>query len=362
MNITLVISSLGIGGAERALAGLANWWCQKHNVTIITYLDTPDFYPLDSKIFRIKIKSEKASIKAINFIKRCNNLRQEIYRSSPDVVLSFVDRCNVLTLISTFGLGIKVIVAERTNPQFYNIGKVWSILRNFTYPRAHKIIIQTESIKKWALKYKKENEIYIIPNAIDKYRLSLIKSETETEGEVLKWKNSILAMGRLSFEKGHDQLLRSFSIISENYPDWGIEIIGDGILKDSLINLAKELGIENKLYFHGNRQNPFPIMKQAEIFVLPSRIEGFPNVLLEALCTGMACISFNCPSGPSDLIKNDENGLLVEAENLNALASAIEYMILNPDLRKRFSSEAIKTIDYFNETEIMKLWDEALCI
>jgi GalNAc-alpha-(1->4)-GalNAc-alpha-(1->3)-diNAcBac-PP-undecaprenol alpha-1,4-N-acetyl-D-galactosaminyltransferase len=358
MNITLVISSLGSGGAERALVGLANWWCHKHKVTIITYLDKPDFYSLDDKVMRVRV-SQQASSKALSFFKRLKGLRREIIKSNPDRVLSFVDRGNVLTLLSTLDLGIKVIVAERTNPEYYNIGKLWNILRELFYSRAYRIIIQTESIREWALKYKSDDSIYTIPNAIDNSRLKLIMQSDATV-KVKKFEFSILAIGRLSHEKGHDQLLRAFSKIHHLYPQWGVEIIGDGVLRGALEQLAEELQLKDKVYFHGNLQNPFIMLKQSDIFVLPSRVEGFPNVLLEALSAGKPCISFNCPSGPSDLISHNNNGLLVNPNDIVAMAEAMQFLIDNPEIRKKFSNQANDIIQRFNEVKIMMLWDEAV--
>lgn len=358
MNITLVISSLGSGGAERALVGLANWWCHKHKVTIITYLDKPDFYSLDDKVVRVRV-SQQASSKALSFFKRLKGLRREIIKSTPDRVLSFVDRCNVLTLLSTLGLGLKVIVAERTNPEYYNIGKLWNILREIFYSKAYRIIIQTESIRNWALKYKSDDSVYTIPNAIDNSRLKLIM-KSDASAKVKKFEFSILAIGRLSYEKGHDQLLLAFSKIHHLYPQWGIEIIGDGVLRGDLELLVESLQLKDKVYFHGNLQNPFNILRQSNIFVLPSRVEGFPNVLLEALSAGKPCISFNCPSGPSDLISHKNNGLLVNPNDINAMAEAMKFLIDYPEVREKFAKQANDIIQRFNEAEIMLLWDKAV--
>ena len=124
--------------------------------------------------------------------------------------------------------------------------------------------------------------------------------------------------------------------------------------------MTKELKIQDKVYFHGNLKNPFNVLRHSDIFVLPSRVEGFPNVLLEALSAGKPCISFNCPSGPSDLISHNNNGLLVNPNDIVAMAEAMQFLIDNPEIRKKFSSQANDIIQRFNEVKIMMLWDEAV--
>lgn len=361
MNITLVISSLGSGGAERVLAGLANYWVESHNVTVVTYLDVPDFYPLSKRIVRKTAVANNSKNKAINFVRRLQNIRQAIKNSAPDVVLSFVDRCNVLTLMATKGLNLDVVVAERTNPVYYPIGKSWETLRRINYPFASKLVIQTDDIKAWATHYKPAQDIFVIPNAIDKERSRLIEdAKTENLPSTLPFENNIIAIGRLSHEKGWDLLLKAFSQVHDNIPDWGLNIVGDGILRQSMQALAKQLNIVDKVKFHGNQQNPFIALNMADLFVLPSRVEGFPNVLLEAMTMSKPCISFNCPSGPSELITDKQNGLLVEKENIQALGEAITLLANNSKLRETYGCQAGITVKKFNEDEIMKQWDKVI--
>lgn len=361
MNITLVVSSLGSGGAERVLAGLANYWVQFHNVTIVTYLEKTEFYRLDKRVVRKTAVANNSKNKAINFVKRLKNIRQAIKNSKPDVVLSFVDRCNVLTLVATKGLNLNVIVAERTNPIYYTIGKSWEILRRITYPFASRIVIQTADIQPWAEKFKPSKDIFVIPNAIDKERAQLIETvKIENLYSTLPFEKNIIAIGRLSHEKGCDQLLKAFAKVHHDIPGWGLNIVGDGILRQSMQALAEQLNISSKVKFHGNQNNPFIALNMADLFVLPSRVEGFPNVLLEAMAMGKACISFNCPSGPSELITDKQNGLLIEKENIQALGEAITLLANNSKLRETYARQASISVKKFNEAEVMNQWDKVI--
>ena len=365
MRISLIISSLGSGGAERVLTGLANYLNQiGHNVTIITYIkEVNDFYRLDDSIQRIRLNLggiPKNNIHALfNVYYRVKKLKTAIIKSNPNQVISFIDRCNILTLLACQNTGVPIIISERTNPIYYPIGKFWALLRRLVYARANYLVIQTSSLMPWAKHHIKASRIVVIPNALDVSRTQAIRNAQKIEF-VKPWKKTIIAMGRFTTEKGHDLLLKSVQPLLKKETEWGLEIIGDGPLRPKIIQLIQDLGLQDKVLLHGQLQNPFDILKSADIFVLPSRIEGFPNALLEAMALGLACISFNCPSGPSDLIEHNHNALLVEKENIAGLTAAIEDCMTSEDLRRRLGQQAMTVIDRYSETNIMPLWEALL--
>lgn len=365
MRMTFVIATLGAGGAERVLTSLAHYFSkQGHEVTVITLsASNSDFYKLDKQINRVAlnlIKSTNNPFDAIKFVlRRIFALRSSIVASQPDVVISFVDRCNVLTLLACIGLHLPVIVSERTNPLYYNIGRSWSLLRRLIYKQAKFVVIQTESLREWALTHVPDQQISVIPNSLDAQRLQEVQQATPLASPT-PWKKRIVTMGRFSHEKGHDLLIQSCKDILREESDWGLEIIGDGALKPELIALAQSYGISNRIYFHGRLQQPFNLIKGADIFVVPSRIEGFPNALMEAMALGVACVSFDCPSGPSDLIDNQVNGLLVPAENVEAMAHAIRALIHDEALRQQLAHNAQAIAVQFSEQSINAKWQELL--
>lgn len=367
MRISLVISSLGSGGAERVLTGIANFLQEKgHDITLITYLAaTSDYYILNPEINRVRLDcgaNSKSIIQgSFNAFKRVEVLRHAILGSKPDRVISFIDRCNVLTLLACVGTNIPVIVSERTNPIYYPIGKTWNVLRKLLYRRADQLVIQTENLNHWAQSHINKSRISVIPNALDADRLNEINNAYRIDNK-LPWQKSIITMGRFTHEKGHDLLLRSVKPLLEKNLDWGLEIIGDGPLKSNLISLTNELGLQDRVFFHGKVNIPFNLLKSADIFVLPSRIEGFPNVLLEAMSLGLPCVSFNCPSGPSDMIDDNHNGLLVEKEDVKSMTKAIKRCMDSEDLRVRLGLEAKNIIYSYTEEQIMSKWESILCV
>lgn len=362
MRISLVISSLGSGGAERVITGLANYLDKNgYDITLITYINkTDDFYKVASSIHRIRLDLggvPNNNLHALfNLYYRATKLRKAILKSKPDQIISFIDRCNILTLLACQNTGIPIIISERTNPIYYPIGRFWALLRRLLYCRADHLVIQTESLLNWARSYIDSDHISVIPNALDDNRIHALQKAQKIETD-RAWQKSIVAMGRFTIEKGHDLLIKSVSPLLKRETEWGLEIIGDGPLKPELLQLIQDLGLQDKVLLHGQVKNPFSILKSADIFVLPSRIEGFPNALLEAMALGLACISFNCPSGPSELIEHNHNGLLVEKENIDALTAAIEDCIASEELRLRLGLQATAVINRYSETNIMPHWE-----
>lgn len=360
MRITLVISSLGAGGAERVLAGIANWLVEhQYTVTLISYGLAEDFYSLHDKIKRVRLTNLGASQNLFNAFKngvsRVYLLRHAIIESNADYVVSFIDKTNILTLLSCALTKQKVIISERTNPMHYSPGKVWSFLRDIIYKKAYRLVVQTDELALWAEKRVSKNKIIVIPNALDKERLRIMSGS-----EILKtnqvWKYRIIAMGRFSEEKGHDLLIQACAAVLPKYKNWGLELIGDGILKEKLIKQVHVAGIESQVYFHGQLKNPFGVLKGADIFVLPSRVEGFPNTLMEAMGLALPVISFDCPSGPSELIEHNQSGILVPANDIQLMADAIERLINSPHLRQEMSQKAVVVTDRYHEENIMNQW------
>lgn len=364
MNYVLVISSLGAGGAERVMTDLANWWVvQGHHVTVITLSEDKDFYQLSGDVERVRLGGVRRSANILiamwMFILRLYRLRVAIRRANPDSILSFIDKINVLSLIASIGLDSRVIVSERTNPEHYKIHKLWALLRDLIYRRSSILVVQTESLRDWAQHRIAPSKVRVIPNSIDAARLRATSDLNPDEGTV-PWSGRIISMGRMSYEKGHDLLLEACAKVLPHYSGWGLEIIGDGPLRSQLALQAHDLGIEQKVRFHGTLSQPFGLIKAADIFVLPSRVEGFPNVLLEAMSLGCAVVSFDCPSGPSELISHKENGLLVSPGNADALAQAIISLINDPVMRSRIGQSAVKIMEQYSEPEVMAMWDEVM--
>jgi len=167
---------------------------------------------------------------------------------------------------------------------------------------------------------------------------------------------TILSIGRLTYQKGFDLLIDSFSLISEKYPDWTLKIIGDDYGdKQLLLDKIDQFNLKNVFIFPStsNIQDEY---KNAAFYVMSSRFEGLPMVLLEAMAFGLPLVSFDCPTGPSEVV-DDDNGILVPDGNIELLADAIELLINNSELRKMKSNGSHNKALKFSKTNINKNWD-----
>lgn len=371
MRITLIISSLKAGGAERVISNMASWWAERGQiVTLITFsTNESDFYRLDRRVERVAVNLESDSNSifgaVLGNIHRILVLRKAIRDSKPDVVISFVEKMNVLVLAAARRLGASVIISERTVPSAYNIGKVWSKSRRMMYPYARWVVVQSEEVRKWVERNIPlcAQKTVIIPNPV--------RSEDLMIGEVPKRQlhdiigkgdfcRVAVAMGRLCHEKGFDLLLRAFSEVSITYDNWRLVIIGEGEELGKLVRLAAELEITSKVFFTGRLDNPAMLLRQADMFILSSRFEGFPNALLEAMACGLPVISFSCPGGVREIVRDGVDGILVFPEDWHKLSVAIKRLMGDDTLRSGLSMRATEVIERFSMTNVMSKWDNLL--
>jgi GalNAc-alpha-(1->4)-GalNAc-alpha-(1->3)-diNAcBac-PP-undecaprenol alpha-1,4-N-acetyl-D-galactosaminyltransferase len=358
-RITLVIASLQAGGAERVLSTLANHWAQQgRKITVITLapVDT-DFYAVDPGVQRVGLglvgtSSHPAAAVKSN-MRRLRRLRHEIKRSQPHVVVSFVDQTNVLTLAASRGSGIPVIACEHIDPREHHIGRVWRLLRSLLYARAAALVVLTEGVRAWAERLAKSQRVHVIPNP-----LPVSAAQESRTPDRRPCGRMIAAMGRLAPQKGFDLLLAAFGRCAKDHADWSLVILGEGEERRRLEALAGELGIESRVSLPGRVQDPATVLRQADLFVLASRYEGFPMALLEAMACGLAVISTDCPSGPREIVRDGVDAVLVPPHDVDALAAAMDRLMGDGDERERLGTHAVGVIERFNVERIMDMWNE----
>ncbi len=359
MNLALVISSLSSGGAERVLTSMANYWAGVgHEVTLLT-LASPSqqpFYPLDPgvklKQLGLVTQSSNPLAAAAANIRRVFHLRKAIKNTRPDTVISFMDTTNVLTLLACRPLDVPVIASERIDPAQYCPGRIWAMLRCWTYSQAATIVIQTKGVKD-RLPPRQQKLAQVIPNPVqipDAVQPPIV----ETSRPLL------LAVGRLTKQKGFDILLKAFALIADKHPDWTLAVFGDGQERAALTTQRNNLGLNTRVLLPGTTPDMFAQYRAADAFVLCSRFEGFPNVLLEAMACGLPCVAFDCPSGPGEIVEHGKNGLLAEPNNVDALAKNIDTLMSNNKQRSMLGQEAKKVLDHYALPSVMARWNSLL--
>lgn len=360
MRIAFVIYSLAAGGAERVASTLINYWVGAgEQVTLVTWDSVEkDFYPIDARVKRMVLGLTSESNNRREFI--TNNLRRirslrALFRSCEfDVIVSFIDKGNVLVLLATLGLGVPVIVSERVDPRKYPVGTVAAALRRVLYPLAQAVVVQTAGISQWARRIVRKEAIYVIPNPISEQFLGSHRANGTSAH------HTVVAMGRMEPEKGFDRLLTAFSKCAERHPDWILRIVGEGAERARLQALAVKLGLESRIRLDTVTKKPERVLRDSDLFVLSSRYEGFPNVLLEAMACGLPVISFDCASGPGEMIRDGIDGVLVPPDDVEALAKTMDRLMGAPRERQRLAARAVEVRERFSLPRVMAMWSEVL--
>ncbi|MBD2773231.1 glycosyltransferase family 4 protein [Iningainema tapete] len=358
MRLTLVIPSMTSGGAERSMSIMANYWAAKgRKITLLTLDDGSEspFYNLEPSIKHIPLgiaaNSANILIAIQNNWQRIQVLRSAIIKSQPDTVISSLPSTNVLTLLATRGLNIPVVVNEQNYPLLDNTG-IWRKICQLIYPQANRVVFITErALNCFPPKIKSISTV--IPNP------AVIVSNENSSVKLLD-KPSLISIGRLTSQKGFDILLKAFAKLEKAHPQWTLTILGEGELRPDLEALRNQLGLLERVNFIGRVKNPYDFLKQADIFVMSSRYEGFPLALCEAMACGLPVISTDCPSGPAEIICEGMNGILVPNEDVSALAVAMDRLISDPAERANLAARAPEVIERFSLEKIMGMWEKLI--
>ncbi|MFZ5807377.1 MAG: glycosyltransferase family 4 protein [Verrucomicrobiota bacterium] len=360
MKIALVIHSLQAGGAERACGLLAQGFLdQGREVTVITLSHTaPDFYALDARAQRIVLDLAQPSSHVFsalkNNIRRVCVLRKAILDTRASCVISFMHHTNIRCALALWGTSVKLIASEQIDPRFSSLSLMGKWLQRWVYKRLDGLVSGSFGVDhnfSWFPSSKRVVIYNPLPPIDDTYsRPSLMDASK-------KW---VIAAGRFTHQKGFDYLIKMFSSLAGDFSDWNLIILGDGELRIYFESLIQEHDLRNRVFLPGNAQNIFAYFRSANLFVLPSRFEGFGNVLAEALACGLPAIAFDCPSGPSEIIRSETGGVLVSQGDVHAFACAMRRLMNDENERKRLAGHAPEAMRRFHLESIMRDWERFL--
>lgn len=346
LKIMFSDGTLMFGGAERVISILASKLAEiGYNVEILLYYDRPICFKLHNKI---KVTSDESYIGKNNIIKHISWRRKYIKEQKPDLVISFLAPFNMVNIVSMFGLNIPLVVADRNDPRKVPENYFTRKCRDFLYTFANGVVLQNNTNKIYfSRKIQKKSRVIYNPIDLKQYTASALK--------VTNKEKVIVSVARVIEQKNPLLLLRAFKKVSSNFPEYKLLYLGNGDMVNTVAKEAEKLGISDKVDLPGAVTNVFERIQNAELFVLNSNYEGMPNSLLEAMCLGLPVISTKV-SGAVDVIKNGENGLLVDCNDEKGLVEAITKMLSDKEFRLKCANNASKLANELNVDKIVDEW------
>lgn len=349
LRVALVITALGCGGAERQLAHLAAFLGQRgHAVKVFVLHGGERFYPVPPAVELVPFPGDGVTPLGRGW-RRWRWLRRALSAWPAQVVVSFIEVANVFALLAA-PRHLPVIVSERTDPRWHRPPRTFRVLRRVFYPRAARLVVQSEELRHWAGLHVARERVVVLPNPV-------FPAPPVRPGEAGP---QLVGGGRLSREKGFDLLLETFTQLGPRFPQWQLVIYGEGEQRGELEAQVRRRGLVGRVRLPGVVRDPAAHLRQGDIFVLPSRYEGFPNALAEAMAAGVAVVACDCPSGPRQLIRHGVDGLLVPPGDPEALAAALQRLMANPQERQRLAARAPEVVRRFPAEEILATWEQ-LC-
>lgn len=363
IKIMFIAHHLMEGGAQKMLTYVINK-CSEYYEDVVVLL-----------LYNNEIKTKVSSNVKIEYLENCGKyeerrgstffllghyfhmvkkIRKVLKRIKPQIVCIFSIQFAFLAYLAKKCLNIKIVVSERRSPN--DLPLIWKLTAKYLYPRCNGVVFQLDSVRDM-FKSSISGFYDVIPNPIIK-----TKDDDNVEIKRIKAKNRerciVSGAARFEYEKGFDVLIDAFRIVHEEYPDYRLKIYGGkGNDEDMFGELLDSLGIREYVEFPGMVSNMMVACQNARLFVLPSRIEGIPNILIEMLSIGMPSVASDChPGGAKFLIGDNERGLLVPFEDKRLMADSIMTFIKSDELSDYYSEQAITINRYLNENEIGKKW------
>lgn len=350
-HIVFVLSGLGAGGAEKAIHLMACHRAEKGEiVTVLAFSGQSEdsFFPYPNTINVRTCEQERGPGGAFA---RLIWLRRVLAELSPDLVISFLTKVNVLSLLASVGKRWPVIVSERNNPRLQPSHPLWAVLTRLTLRRAQAIVMQTEAAKS-ILPEHAADRAHVIGNPC---------ALSQPFARIGAHDDRFVAVGRLTEQKDFASLIAAFAMVHRAAPDATLTIYGEGPLRAGLAQQITKLGLNDVVRLPGISPTPQDWITKADIFVLSSQYEGFPNVLAEAMCAEIPVISTDCDWGPSELITDGETGRLVAPGDVSALGTAMLDLLKDPSWRQRLAAQAKASVTQrFSRASILEKWDDVI--
>lgn len=363
LKILLVMNSLAGGGAERAATTLANFWASRgREVTIVTLAPvSDDFYPLDRRVGRIALDLAGESRHLLHGmwqnVQRVVALRRVLRTHRPCIAIAMMSTPNVLLACASQGMpAVRTIGSERCYPPHAPLGRLWHALRRTLYGRLGAMVALTAECARWIEEHTSATGVTVIPNAIA-WPLPENPPRLDPLALCPLPRRLLLAVGRLDGVKHFDALIEAFAPLATPFPDWDLVILGEGPERAHLVAMVARLGLAQRVLLPGLAGNVGQWYARADLFVLTSLSEGFPNALAEALAHGVPAVSVDCNTGPRDIVRHGIDGLLVPVNDAGALTAALARVMGDASLRRQMAACASDARHRFSLEKIGQMWD-----
>lgn len=375
MRILIIHRSFAlVGGAERVITDKANYLANEgHQLMLVSYEqgDHPlpyELHPsvqyrdLDCRFFTL---SKHSTLKHLYLYFRLkkqfrNNLRSVVLEFKPEVVVlasdwqilieAVIDSVNPVPVIAEFHNTYDYVMRKVGTSEGWLKAKLTQLYYRQTIKKLGKcaqlVVLTDRDARGWRQHF---DNVTVIPNPVTLY--------PDIIDDIPKDPGRIIYVGRFNHEKRIDRLITAFSMISDKYPDWHVDIFGDGNEKQNLLNQIKEMKLEGRVIIHEPTKAIYDEYKRSEMLVLCSEHEASPLVLVEAMACGVPCISMDCPNGPREIIKDGVNGLLSKDGDVEDFSAKIEWMIHHDVKRVVMGRKARDYAATRKQSVVMKEWE-----
>lgn len=352
MKLLFVNTNIGYGGASKMMAWVASQCAEAgHDVTVLTYRDVTSYQTLSPLVKHIHEQLEDISGNKKNITVCVRFIRSFIKKEGFDIAVAFLSPSHLRLALACRGTGCKTLFSERGDPSQKAStikGKVIGWILRKIFCSGDAFVFQTPMAAKYFPK-KVQNRSEVISNPI--------KPLVRTKERAIGGDKNIVCVARLDLrQKRQDLLIDAFNLISDRYPEYTLQLYGDGADYDDKVLREKALG-NPRIHFMGPTRNIVGAIQCATMTVLSSDFEGIPNALLESMSLGVPSVATDCtPGGAAMLIRNHENGILVPRNDAKALAIAMEYVITHPVDAEKMGKNAQEVNNLYSESEIANKW------
>ena len=351
MKILVVVPSLHDGGAERVVSELTKEWAKDHEVVVALFDGSSPVYETGGRIVDLGLPgSMRATKKTRNAVLRPLRLGRVLRRERPDRIVSFMEGANFPAIVATVLTGYldRLYVSVHCNPAMNPL--VYRVPAPRLYRLPAGVVAVSEGVKRGLESMNVPSaRISVIPNPV-----AGPEARAFEHGPSPLADRFVLGAGRLAREKGFDRLVAAFAALGRR--DVRLVILGEGTERESLVRLTRQLGVDDLVHLPGRVADIGRWYRYAACCVLSSRHEGWPNVLGEAMVHGCPVVSFDCPYGPSEMIEDGENGLLVADGDVEALTAAIARVLGDAALRRRLAAGGMEWAKQFEVETIAARW------